>query len=160
MTTKHSRSHNNNTFTGSDGANTFNPITGKGYRIEMNRLEGFSYFWNHLWTSDTIRKPKLQILDTILFANGEPCEWIFTSSQNGEIMRKKSERLDSIKTIIEHFKKKSNHFKGYKSVDLKNKIATIWYMKDDKKTLGSYLVSEKELGKWALQRSPQTEQLL
>jgi hypothetical protein len=116
-----------------------------GFRVEFTKLESFCYFWNHLWTNDWIRKPKLQILDTILFSSGKPSCWLFTSQQTGEVMKKKSDRLDSKKGIVESFKKKSQAFRGYKSVELRSKIAIVWFVRSDK-SFCSFLVDEKELG--------------
>jgi hypothetical protein len=114
-------------------------------RAEFTKIESFSYFWNHLWTSDIVKKPKIQIVDTLLFSRGKPSCWLFTSQQTGEILRKRPEKLDSIKSILEAFKKKSQSFRGYKATELKSKIALVWFVKSDK-TLSSFLASEKELG--------------
>jgi hypothetical protein len=116
-----------------------------GFRVEFTKLESFCYFWNHLWTNDWIRKPKLQILDTILFTSGKPSCWLFTSQQTGEVMKKKSDRLESKKGIVESFKKKSQAFRGYKSVELRSKTAIVWFVRSDN-SFCSFLVDEKELG--------------
>lgn len=116
-----------------------------GYRVEFSKLESFFYFWKNAWTSDAIRKPKVQILDTILLSNGTPHSWLFTSQQSGEIMKKRAEKLDSVVTIVDFMRKKSNVFKGYKSAELKPKIAIVWFVRADK-SLSSYLATDKELG--------------
>jgi hypothetical protein len=117
------------------------------FQIELNRVESFCYFWKHVWTGDEIRKPKLSITDTLLFSS-DGClhSWLFTSKQTGELMKKKSEKLENphFPSIVASFKKKSHLYRGYKSTELKNKIAIVWFVRTNK-TLASYLVSEKEL---------------
>ena len=125
-----------------------------GYMIELNKIESFCYFWKYLWTADLIRKPKLQIVDTILFAEGRPHSWLFTSHQTGEILKKKADKFtpsssssysQTVASIVDYFKKKSNQFKGYKSHDLRPKIAIVWFVRVNK-VLSSYLVNDRELG--------------
>jgi hypothetical protein len=54
-----------------------------GYRAELNPVESFSFFWQHLWSSDTVKRPAIQIVDTILFHEGKPHWWLFTSVKTG-----------------------------------------------------------------------------
>jgi hypothetical protein len=117
------------------------------FHIELNRVESFCYFWKSVWISDEMRKPKLSIADTLLFSSdGSLHSWLFTSKQTGEIMKKKPEKLENphFPSIVSSFKRKSQLFRGYKSKELKNKIAIVWFVRTNK-TLSSYLVSEKEL---------------
>ncbi|KAK1936541.1 hypothetical protein P3T76_009976 [Phytophthora citrophthora] len=53
-----------------------------------------------------MKSTKLDIADTILFVNGNPSDWYFTSAVTGEVKRKSSSKLDAV-TIRHHCAKAS-----------------------------------------------------
>ncbi|KAL3657311.1 hypothetical protein V7S43_017819 [Phytophthora oleae] len=52
--------------------------------------------WTELYHRLWERKTKLDIADTILFVNGSPADWYFTSAVTGEVKRKSSSKLDAV----------------------------------------------------------------
>ena len=117
-----------------------------GIRVEMNTIESFCFYLKHLWHSDASQRVKFRILDTLIYQDGRPHTWLFTSQKTGEIMRKKAERLQHISDIVTSFKAKSHAFKGYKTTDLRTKIGIVWFLRSES-DLSSYLVDEMELGR-------------
>jgi hypothetical protein len=69
--------------------------------VEFNELESFSYLFKEMWdgnttTSNTTNKPttsnsnssnsnrvKFRIVDTLLYKEGQPFRWLFTSVKTG-----------------------------------------------------------------------------
>eukprot|EP01034_Spumella_vulgaris_P029268 gene29268-36289_t len=58
-------------------------------------------------------------------------------------MKKKSDRLSSIREIVSTFKTKAQSIYGHKSNALRSKIAIVWYLTSESQ-LSSYLVDERE----------------
>jgi hypothetical protein len=115
-----------------------------GYRIELTPLESFCFGLKHLWQPDEDHKPRFRILDTLVFLDGLPNMWLFSSLKTGEIMRKKAVRLQSHNDILSSFRNKSHSFRAFKPSDLKSKIALVWFVRNDRE-IASYLVDEHEL---------------
>ena len=53
------------------------------YQVDLNTLESFSFLFKSLWSADIVRKPGINIVDTIIFQDGEPIQWLFTSDKTG-----------------------------------------------------------------------------
>lgn len=51
--------------------------------FQLNQLESFNFAFKYLWSSDINRRAKLHIVDTIIFKDGLPYYWIFTSDKTG-----------------------------------------------------------------------------
>ncbi|KAI9996379.1 hypothetical protein PInf_013806 [Phytophthora infestans] len=62
--------------------------------------------WAELYPRLWERKTKIDIVDTILFRNGSPADWYFTSSVTGELKRKSSSKLNAV-AIRKHCAKAS-----------------------------------------------------
>ncbi|ETL28994.1 hypothetical protein L916_17746 [Phytophthora nicotianae] len=62
--------------------------------------------WAELYPRLWERKAKIDIVDTILFVNGSPADWYFTSSVTGELKRKSSSKLNAV-AIRKHCAKSS-----------------------------------------------------
>ena len=97
--------------------------------VELTEVESFSFLFRNLWTpdKDKARRCTVPILDTILFKDGCPFRWLFTSEETGEVLKKKAEKMTPGE-IIRVFKSRVNHYKGFKEHGLKSKIASIWYL--------------------------------
>lgn len=85
-----------------------------------------------------------RIIDTILFKDGLPSRWLFTSEKTGEIMKKKPEKLTSIFDIVQAFKNASRRLKGRKDHHVRSKIATVFYL-ESQYSMSNLLVDEGEL---------------
>lgn len=112
----------------------------------MNSIESFCFYLKNLWTADATKRLRFRILDSVVYQDGRPHCWLFTSQKTGEIMRKKGERLQNVSEIVASFKHKSHAFKGYKESELRTKIAIVWFLRSERE-LSSYLVDEVELGR-------------
>eukprot|EP01031_Cornospumella_fuschlensis_P043947 gene43947-53731_t len=115
-----------------------------GYQVEIGPLDSFCYFCKMLWTPDIIMRAKLPVLDTIIYNNGKPQWWIFTSRKTGEVLKKKTEKLSSPAGVVNAFKKLVHTYGGLKPLEVKSKIAAVWYFNTEQ-GLSSYLVDEFEL---------------
>ena len=51
--------------------------------MEFTPLESFHLLFKNLWSVNIAYRIKLNVIDTILFRDGEPYYWIFTSEQTG-----------------------------------------------------------------------------
>ena len=94
-------------------------------------------------------KMKMNILDTVLFRNGVPFRWLFTSSKTGEVMKKKKDKLNSA-DILRTMKQKAHALKGKKEYSgLRPPIATVWFAAlttpGAQQTIRSQSVTEREL---------------
>jgi hypothetical protein len=136
--------------------------------VDFNALESFHLLFKNLWSMNIAYRVKLNVVDTVLYKEGKPFCWLFTSEQTGvsinhnqnvfvlyalmtfllyvlqEIMKRKDERLESVYDIIRSFKLKSRDYTGSKESIMRNKIAIVWYMESDRKVL-SHIVDEAEL---------------
>ena len=114
---------------------------------ELNDCESFSFLFSSLWEADSAatghRRVVVNIPDTIMYKDGTPNRWLFTSEQTGEVMKKKGDKLIP-SDIVRSFKAKSRGLKGFKDIDSRSKIATVWYM-TSKATMASYLVDDEQL---------------
>ena len=55
--------------------------------VELNPVESFSFLFKNLWiplsTKQKNEKFRISIIDTILFKDGIPLHWLFTSEKTG-----------------------------------------------------------------------------
>ena len=51
--------------------------------IDFNSVESFHLLLKNLWSADLAFRLRLNVVDTILFRDGVPHYWIFTSDQTG-----------------------------------------------------------------------------
>lgn len=117
-----------------------------GFQVELSALESLCYFCKLMWPETADARPKLPILDTLIYHQGKPHWWVFTSQKTGEIMKKKPSRLLSVMHVVNAFKKVFHTFSGRKPPDLKTKVALVWYAgTSSSPSLASYLVDEMEL---------------
>lgn len=116
-----------------------------GYRLELNPIESFSFFCKTIWDGELSKRFHAQIPDTIVYYRGRPHSWYFTSQKTGEVLRKKAEKLNSVRHIVEHFKQKSRTFPGHRPSSMRQKIAIVWYMRSETE-LTSFIVDDQELG--------------
>ncbi len=87
------------------------------------------------------------IVDTILFQQGRPHKWLFTSIKTGEILKKQETKL-SAELIVKVFKSRCKLMKGCKPYHMKPYMANIWYYSteaDLTENIYSRLVDEDEL---------------
>eukprot|EP01035_Chromulina_nebulosa_P027782 gene27782-36582_t len=121
-----------------------------GCNYDLNPVESFCLIFKYLWLSpDQLEKTngsraKVAIMDTLIFQDGTPFTWIFTSDKTGEVLKKRPERLNSYKSIVDAFTSRSKALKGHKEPAVKSKIAVIWYVQSNQ-TMSSYLVDSMEL---------------
>jgi hypothetical protein len=110
--------------------------------VELSNVESFSFLFKSIWSPvETIDgRSKLNVLDVILFDKGVPFRWLFTSSKTGEIMKKKSEKLNSME-IIKSMKSRAHTLSCDKHA-LRSSIATIWNFDTSNNTIFSYVVDE------------------
>ena len=85
------------------------------------------------------------ILDTVLFREGKPFKWLFTSDKTGQVMRKRTDRLNNTADMIKQFTVRGRTIRGMKAGPVKNKIATVFFVDSDGHFC-SRLVSEGEMG--------------
>ena len=112
--------------------------------IELSESESFSFLFTSLWEVESgLRRVVINIPDTILYKDGVPHRWLFTSEQTGEVMKKKGDKLIPSE-IVRSFKNKSRSLRGFKDQNSKLCIATVWYM-TSKTTMSSFLVDEVQL---------------
>jgi len=112
--------------------------------VELSESESFSFLFTSLWEVESgLRRVVLNIPDTILYKEGVPHRWLFTSEQTGEVMKKKGDKLIPSE-IVRSFKNKSRSLRGFKDQNSKLCIATVWYM-TSKSTMSSFLVDEVQL---------------
>jgi len=118
--------------------------TNSSTTVYMSPLESFNFGIKYLWVNDPNARVKVNIVDTIIFKEGKPFYWIFTSEKTGEVLKKKADRLKSLPDILKAIKMRTKALKGCKNGQFKSKIATIWYMeRNDRVT--SFVVDEMEL---------------
>jgi hypothetical protein len=110
--------------------------------VELSNVESFSFLFKSIWSPvETIDgRSKLNVLDVILFDKGVPFRWLFTSSKTGEIMKKKSEKLNSVE-IIKSMKSRAHTLSCDKHA-LRSSIATVWNLDTSNNTIFSYVVDE------------------
>ncbi|KAJ1433157.1 hypothetical protein B484DRAFT_17094 [Ochromonadaceae sp. CCMP2298] len=113
--------------------------------LDLNSLESFNFLFKNLWSVNLAFRAKLNIVDTILFKDGFPYIWFFTSEKTGDILKKKAERLVSVPEIVRALKIKSRS-KGYKESSLRTKIATVWYI-ESSRHISSHIVDEVDLAR-------------
>jgi hypothetical protein len=110
--------------------------------VELSNIESFSFLFKSVWSpSETVDgRSKLNILDVILFDKGVPFRWLFTSSKTGDIMKKKSENLNSME-IIKSLKSRAHTLSCDKHA-MRSTVATVWYLDTSNNTILSYVVDE------------------
>jgi hypothetical protein len=110
--------------------------------VELSNVESFSFLFKCIWSPSEILdgRSKLNVLDVILFDKGVPFRWLFTSSKTGDIMKKKSEKLNSME-IIKSLKSRAHSLSCDKHA-LRSIVATVWYLDTSNNTILSYVVDE------------------
>lgn len=51
--------------------------------MDLTDVESFSFLFKSIWEKETDIKCHCNIPDTILFKDGKPIRWLFTSESNG-----------------------------------------------------------------------------
>ena len=115
-----------------------------GAVVALSDTESFSFLFKALWSSETAKdtKIKLKLLDIILFHEGIPFRWLFTSSKSGEVMKKKSEKLTAVE-IVRSIKARAFTLRGEKQLTSKSIVATVWLMESS--SVIPKIVTESEL---------------
>jgi len=57
--------------------------TNSSTTVYMSPLESFNFGIKYLWVNDPNARVKVNIVDTIIFKEGKPFYWIFTSEKTG-----------------------------------------------------------------------------
>ena len=126
--------------------------------VHLSEIESFSCVFKSLWwdgvgsdINNNTSKLKMNLLDTILYRNGVAFRYLFTSSKTGEILKKKTEKLNSY-DILKSLKLRAHGMKGKKEYAvLKPPIATVWYVAVDApnghQSIRCQSVNEQELSK-------------
>jgi hypothetical protein len=114
--------------------------------VNLTDIESFSFLFNAVWQTQQSNgsKCQLNLLDAILFQDGIPYRWLFTSCKTGEIMKKKDGRL-CYQEVVKSFKSRTsilNENKG--GVFSAGPVATVWYV-ESTAAVKSNVVNEKEL---------------
>ena len=72
----------------------------------LNGLGVITNLYEYLWSRDELdARPQVTIPDTVLYRNGKPKRWYFTST-NGEVKRKNGTNVTVLK-VEEEFTKKA-----------------------------------------------------
>lgn len=110
--------------------------------VNLTDIESFSFLFNAVWQTQQSNASKVQLnlLDAILFHDGVPYRWLFTSCKTGEIMKKKDGRL-CYQEVIKSFRSRTSILNENKGV---GPVATVWYV-ESTAAVKSNLVNEKEL---------------
>lgn len=113
----------------------------------LTDVESFCFLFKSVWREQrgSECKFKFNLLDVILFHDGTPFRWLFTSRKSGEIMKKKDDKL------IDHIFRRSlkdsaTLLNNTKSMNSTAPVATVWYAASTA-IVKSYLVDERELAK-------------
>ena len=126
--------------------------------VHLSDIESFSCVFKSLWwdgvasdLTNNTSKLKMNLLDTILFRNGVAFRYLFTSSKTGEVLKKKTEKLNNY-DILKSLKMRAYGMKGKKEYAvLKPPIATVWYVAVDSpnghQSIRCQSVNEQELSK-------------
>jgi hypothetical protein len=51
--------------------------------VDFNALESFHLLFKNLWSMNIAYRVKLNVVDTVLYKEGKPFCWLFTSEQTG-----------------------------------------------------------------------------
>lgn len=110
--------------------------------VNLTDIESFSFLFNTVWQTQQSNASKVQLnlLDAILFHDGIPYRWLFTSCKTGEIMKKKDGRL-CYQEVIKSFRSRTSILNENKGV---GPVATVWYV-ESTAAVKSNIVNEKEL---------------
>lgn len=113
--------------------------------VTLSDLESLSFLLKGIWSPGhtTGSKCLLNLLDIVLFHDGTPFRWLFTSNKSGEIMKKKEGKL-SHSLIVKSFKTRSSALNAKKTPHSAGPIAAVWYAESNA-AVKSKLVNVKEL---------------
>jgi hypothetical protein len=114
--------------------------------VNLTDIESFSFLFNAVWQTQQSNgsKCQLNLLDAILFHDGIPYRWLFTSCKTGEIMKKKDGRLCS-QEVVKSFKSRTSILNENKGGAFSvGPVATVWYV-ESTAAVKSNVVNEKEL---------------
>jgi hypothetical protein len=112
-------------------------MSGNDSNILLMDAESFGFVYNYIWIVANERKVALNIPDTILFKEGRPFRWLFTTRHTGEVMKKKSENL-CIDEVILAFKKKITAAQKDNNGSTPS-LATLWYLESDMSVRSCYI---------------------
>ena len=113
----------------------------------LTDVESFCFLFKSVWREQrgSECKFKFNLLDVILFHDGTPFRWLFTSRKSGEVMKKKDDKLvDHI--FRRSLKDSATLLNNSKSMNSTAPVATVWYAASTA-IVKSYLVDERELAK-------------
>lgn len=51
--------------------------------VDFNPLESFHLLFKNLWSMNIAYRLKMNVVDTVLYKDGSPFCWLFTSDQTG-----------------------------------------------------------------------------
>ena len=113
----------------------------------LTDVESFCFLFKSVWREQrgSECKFKLNLLDVILFHDGTPFRWLFTSRKSGELMKKKDVKLIDL-IFRRNLKVSAPLLNNSKSMNSNASVATVWYAASTA-IVKSYLVDERELAK-------------
>lgn len=116
-------------------------------RLSLTDVESFSFLFKSVWRpqSGSEFKFKLNLLDVILFHDGTPFRWLFTSRKSGEVMKKRNDKLTGL-LFTRSFKAGTTSLNTSRSMSFTYPVATVWYAASSA-IVKSYLVNESGLTK-------------
>ena len=95
--------------------------------LALTDLESFFFLYNCLWSPNpNVQRCHLNIPDVILFQDGRPHRWLFTSDIEGDVLKKKNDRLAMVPVLVKSFKNRSSILRNGKLNKHPGKIATLW----------------------------------
>eukprot|EP01041_Mallomonas_annulata_P013621 gene13621-28921_t len=121
--------------------------------MNLTEFESFSLLLQSVWSYEkdsSLPKCRLNLVDVIIFKQGIPLRWLFTSEKTGEVLKKKHENITTSQ-IIKSFKKRltvKGQTKHKIPTDMQIKIAKIIYKSEHDNHLIKIthkLVDEREL---------------
>ena len=126
--------------------------------MELHDSESLEFFYNSVWKEPDpdesrndkknkseikIPRKRATILDTIIYREGKPYKWLFTSDKTGEVLKKSTSKM-MVDEIIRNFTNRVRVMRGMKQYQVKNKIATVYYHSMNNE-IDTRLVNETEL---------------
>lgn len=55
--------------------------------VDFSSIESFHLLYKNLWSANIAYRIKLKLVDTVLYKDGNPYCWLFTSEQTGVILQ-------------------------------------------------------------------------
>ncbi len=110
--------------------------------VELQDVESFHFFYKCLWEKGSTKRSHLNILDTIIYQQGRPWRWLFTSN-DGTVMKRNDSNLNHFE-ILRVFKSKAKLSKGRRDHRSYGKIAIVWFV-NHRNAVQSYFVDDLQL---------------